>query len=114
MGDEPKRWDFADWHFSDDDGLNAIIRERVADAFENALLHDGVDELLSAWWAGTSWRVMLKLSGEFMPERDYSLAEMVDEAENWAEDDPKAAVAIAEEFERQAARLRKMAAQRDV
>lgn len=109
-----ERWEFADWHFSDDEQLDAIIRSRVAEAFENALAHEGVDGLLSAWWAGTSWRVMLNLSGDFMPERDYSLAEMVDEAEGWAEDDPDSAIAIAEEFERQAARLRKMAAQRDV
>lgn len=99
-------WTFDDWHFSDDARFDALVRQKVRDAFHHALNDQGMDGLLSAWWSGTSWRVMLKLSGEFMPERDYSLAEMVDEAEDWAAGDPETALAIAEEMEKQAKRLR--------
>lgn len=107
---EPKIWTFEDWHFSDDADLDAMIRQKVRDAFAQTLKDGDMDDLLSAWWSGTSWRVMLTLSGDFMPERDYSLAEMVDEAEDWAEGDPDTALAIADEMEKQAKRLRAMVA----
>lgn len=108
---ELKEWTFTDWHFSDDEALDALVRTRVREAFSQTLAEGGLGIFISAWWAGTSWRVMLDLDGSgFMPNLDITLSEMVDEVEGWVGGEPETAIAIAEEMEKQAARLRAMVA----